>query len=181
MRRVLVIGAAGAGKSTFSRALAAITGLPLIHLDAEFWQAGWRETPRELWKQRVAELLRGERWIMDGNYGGTLRERIDVADTVVLLALPRVQCLLRVVGRSMRGRGKARPDMHPECPEQLPDWEFLKWIWLYPRVRLPGILEMLQAYAGRKTVVILRTSAEVEEYLDALRLARVPGDHGATL
>jgi len=77
--------------------LTQITGLPVIHLDAEFWRAGWRETPRELWQLRVAELLRGERWIMDGNYGGTLSERIESADTVLLLALPRLQCLFRVV------------------------------------------------------------------------------------
>jgi len=163
--RVLVIGSAGAGKSTLSRTLATITGLPLIHLDAEFWQAGWRETPREEWKPRVAELLRGDRWIMDGNYGGTLPERIDAADTVLVLALPRLQCLMRVIRRSMRWRGKARPDLHPGCPEQLPDYAFLSWIWSYPRVKLPGILEQLRVHDGKKTVVVMRTSAEVENYL----------------
>ena len=47
MRRVLVIGICGAGKSTFSQVLAARTGLPLIHLDKEFWRPGWADRPPE--------------------------------------------------------------------------------------------------------------------------------------
>ncbi len=124
VKRVLIIGSSGAGKSTLSRKLADRTGLPLIHLDAEFWQPGWRETPREKWKQRVAELTSGERWLMDGNYGGTMPERIDAADTIVLLALPRLQCLTRVILRSIRGYGKPRADLNQGCNEQLPDMEF---------------------------------------------------------
>ena len=108
MRRVLIIGSPGAGKSTFSRALASTTKLPLIHLDAEFWQAGWRETPREQWVQRVAELVRADSWIMDGNYGGTLPARISAADTVVLLALPRLQCLYRVLQRTLPSLRRVR-------------------------------------------------------------------------
>ena len=165
MRRVLIIGSPGAGKSTFSRALSAATKLPLIHLDAEFWQAGWRETPREQWVQRVAELVRADSWIMDGNYGGTLPARISAADTVVLLALPRLQCLYRVLQRTLRGRGKPRPDLHPACNEKLPDLAFLQYIWSYERTRLPRILELLRAHNNEKTIVILRSSAAVAEYL----------------
>src|SRR5688572_4725457 len=96
MRRVLIIGSAGAGKSTLAQQLGAIVGLPVIHLDAHYWNAGWKETPQEEWKQRVAELLRRDAWIMDGNYGSTLRERVEAADTVILLDLSRVRCLYRV-------------------------------------------------------------------------------------
>ena len=72
MQRALVIGIPGAGKSTFSRALAAKTGLPIIHLDTEFWQPDWEITPREQWRVKVAQLLERDAWIMDGNYGATL-------------------------------------------------------------------------------------------------------------
>jgi adenylate kinase family enzyme len=89
MQRILIIGSSGAGKSTLSQALGRATGIPVVHLDREFWQPGWRETPREIWSERVAQLLRSERWIMDGNYGGTMPARIQAADTVVLLNLSR--------------------------------------------------------------------------------------------
>lgn len=83
MHRVLVIGISGAGKSTFSRALANATGLPLIHLDKEFWQPGWVQTPRLNWRAKVTELAAGERWIMDGNYDSSLDLRLPRADTAL--------------------------------------------------------------------------------------------------
>jgi adenylate kinase family enzyme len=72
VRRVLIIGCSGAGKSTFAAKLARETKLPLIHLDREFWHAGWVETPRSEWRARVTELVADESWIMEGNYGSCL-------------------------------------------------------------------------------------------------------------
>ena len=47
MRRILVIGCCGAGKSVFSRKLGEKLGLPVVPLDRLFWLPGWRERPRE--------------------------------------------------------------------------------------------------------------------------------------
>lgn len=71
MRRVLVIGCGGAGKSTLARQLGEATGLPVIHLDAHYWRPGWVETPKETWRAAVDELIAADAWIMDGNYSGT--------------------------------------------------------------------------------------------------------------
>src|ERR1700692_4950235 len=71
-RRVAVTGMAGAGKSTFSRALSAKTGLPVIHIDVHFWKPGWVPTPEDEWREEERELLAGEEWIVDGNYHLTL-------------------------------------------------------------------------------------------------------------
>ena len=59
---------AGAGKSTFSRALSAKTGLPVIHLDVHFWKPGWVPAPGDDWTEKQRGLLAGEQWIVDGNY-----------------------------------------------------------------------------------------------------------------
>ncbi len=168
MRRVLIIGSAGAGKSTLARRLGEITGLPVIHLDAHYWNAGWRETPKDEWKQRVGELLTRDAWIMDGNYGSTLPERVAAADTVILLELPRVRCLYRVFMRSIRHRGRPRPDLNPECPEHFPDLEFIRWIWRYPHRSLPRVREILRPHAAAKAIVTLRSPGEVERYLESL-------------
>ena len=168
MRRVLIIGSSGAGKSTFARRLSALTGLPVIHLDAHYWQAGWRETPKDEWKLRIADLLRRDAWIMDGNYSATLPERVAAADTVILLELSRVRCLFRVFVRSLRYRGRAREDLHPGCPEQFPELQFIRWIWSYPRRSLPRVREILRTHASGRTIVTLRSPAEIERYLDRL-------------
>ena len=166
MRKVLVIGSGGSGKSTFARRLGARTGLPVIHLDSIFWRAGWRETPREEWAARVDELLKRDAWVMDGNYGGTLERRLAACDTVVFLDLPRALCLWRIVARSVRYRGRSRPDMAEGCDERL-TWEFMRWVWGYPRTRRPAVLIKFGELGGGKKVFRLRSTREVRRFLEA--------------
>jgi adenylate kinase family enzyme len=165
MRRVLVIGSGGAGKSTFASRLGERTGLPVVHLDSLYWRSGWSETPKEEWRAVVSELLQRDAWVMDGNYGGTLDARITSSDTVVFLDLPRVVCLWRVVRRWLRYRGRARPDMAPGCNERL-TLEFLWWIWEYPVTRRPAIMSRLAALGEEQRVVVLRSQAEVDRFLE---------------
>lgn len=166
MLRVLVIGSGGAGKSTFARRLGARTGLPVIHLDARYWRAGWEPTPPDEWQDVVRALVARDAWVMDGNYGGTLDVRLVACDTVIFLDLPRVVCLWRVVRRWARHRGDTRPDMAPGCNEQL-SLEFLRWIWGYPTRQRPGILRRLSTLSAAQRVVVLRSTADVERFLAA--------------
>lgn len=166
MKKVLVIGSGGVGKSTFSARLAAKTGLPLVHLDAVYWRPGWVKTPKDEWGRTVERLVAGDAWLMDGNFGGTLELRLAACDTVIFLDLPRVLCLWRVLMRRLRFRNQGRPDMSPGCPERL-NWEFLRWVWTYPNLQRPKVLARLEALRAEKSVVVLRSRREVEEFLAA--------------
>ena len=169
MRRVSIIGCSGSGKSRLAAELGSLLGLPVIHLDAFHWRPGWERPPEEEWRRRHAELLRPEAWILDGNFRGTMEERIAASDTVILLARSRATCLFRVFKRSLGRWGAGRPDLAPGCPERLPDGEFLRWIWSYNGTNLPPILERLEQVRPEKKVVILRSDAEVEGFLNSLR------------
>ena len=171
MNRVAVIGSGGAGKSVFSRQLADRTGLPLIHLDREFWRPGWEPTPEDEWEARVRALVGGNRWIMDGNYGGTMDIRFAAADTIVFLDLPRVVCVTAAVWRSLRHRRASRPDMTEGNREKL-DPAFLKWIWGDPRTRRPGILRKLAALPPSTDVVRLTSRRAMRDWLAAVPAAR---------
>jgi adenylate kinase family enzyme len=103
-RRVLVIGMAGSGKSTFSRALSAKTGLPVIHLDFHYWKPGWVKPSDDEWRDKQRGLLAGDAWIVDGNTQRGLDLRLERADTVVLLDTPWWTCAGRAF---MRGVSKA--------------------------------------------------------------------------
>lgn len=173
MRRILVIGSGGAGKSTLARRLGARLGLEVIHLDALYWQPGWVEPPEEVWRGRVGELLRRESWVMDGNYSGTLAPRLEACDTVVFLDLPRVVCVWGALRRAFKYRGQARPDMARGCPEQL-SFAFLRWIWNYPARSRPKVLRLLDERAAGKRVVRLRSRAEAEEFLAGVGRAGGP-------
>src|SRR3982751_1716212 len=99
MKKILVIGSGGAGKSTFAQRLGAILKLEVIHLDSLYWSSGWVEMPKDEWRTMVDELLKKDSWIMDGNYGGTLDIRLEAADTVVFLDISRLICLWRILKR----------------------------------------------------------------------------------
>ena len=166
MRRVLVIGIPGAGKSTFARALAAATGLPLIHLDREFWRPGWTETPRETWRAKVAELAGRERWIIDGNYAGSLDLRLPRADVVLWFDYPMPFCLRRAVWRAVTSYGQVRSDMGAGCPERV-DLEFLRYIWTFNAKQRPNIVASLAAFGSHLDPVVFRRDGDAAQFLNA--------------
>ena len=165
MQRVLVIGSPGAGKSTLAIELARRTGLPLIHLDQHGWRSGWVDVSKEEMRERVARLIARDRWIIDGNYGGTLGLRLIRADTVIDLAFPALLCLYRILRRVMRDHGKNRPDMADGCPERL-DLSFLLFVARFPFSSRKRIDAKMASYAGR--YVRLRKPSDVQRFLASI-------------
>ncbi len=164
VERVLVVGSGGAGKTTFSLALAERTGLPVVHLDAHFWRPGWVQPSSEEWAEQVDRLAAEPRWIMDGNYGGTMDRRLAACDTVVVLDPPRLLCVWRVVKRRLKHHGATRPDLAPGCPERL-TMEFIRWIWSYPQRKRPTILEKLARLRPDQRAIVVRSQADIEAFL----------------
>jgi adenylate kinase family enzyme len=133
-RRVLVDGYGGSGKSTFSKALAARTGLPLIHLDLEYWKAGWVAPSEGEWREEQRRLLAGDSWIADGNYLESLDLRLERADTVVLIDTPWWICSARALKRGIRRPpGAVMPD---GCDDTL--WWRLRDEW---RIAAKAVLD----------------------------------------
>jgi adenylate kinase family enzyme len=164
MRKVLVIGPGGAGKSTFARELGKLLDLEVLHLDKFYWRPGWIETPKPDWLKTVYELLSRDAWVMDGNYSGTLDVRLKACDTVIFLDMGRALCLWRVLKRLLMYRKGSRPDMAEGCPERLTP-EFILWIWNYPRRTRPKVARMLESNPLGKRIVWLRSQSDVKRFL----------------
>lgn len=152
-RRILILGICGGGKSTFARRLGEASGLPVVHLDREFWRPGWIETPREQFREHVAELCRADCWIMDGHYGSCLDIRLAQADAVIYFDTGRALSLWSVVRRWRRNRGQSRPDMAQGCPEKV-DWEFIRFVLGFSRRQRPRALAVLAAHPETPCQVI---------------------------
>lgn len=168
MKRVLIIGHPGAGKSTFARQLGDVTGLPVIHLDKEYWRSGWVETPKAEWRERVAALAAAEQWIIDGSFDGTLDIRLPRAELVVWLDYPRLLCLYRAARRILGNYGSVRPDMAAGCPERI-DWSFIRWLWGYRRNRYPIIQAAIRDYYHWLGLRIVTTPGEATRLLGSIR------------
>lgn len=163
MKRVAIVGPGGAGKSRFARALGERIGLPVVHLDHYFWRPGWVESPRDEWRERQSELFAGDRWIADGNYGGTFDERFARADTVIIVARSRLACVASAIGRTARNHGKA---VQAEgCPERF-QFAFYRWIWNYERDSRPRFDAALQRH-NHLHVVELRTRKSMGQFLES--------------
>lgn len=162
----LILGPGGAGKSTLAQRLAACLDIPVIHLDRYYWQAGWVKPTAQQWQAQVAQLLSTEAWIMDGNFGGSLAQRLAAADAVVVLDIAPWRCLWRLVLRRWHYRQQARPSMQAACVEQL-DLAFLWWVLSYRTRRLPALLSQLAAAQQQRTLqlFVIRTDAQLEAFL----------------
>jgi adenylate kinase family enzyme len=120
------------------------------------------ETPSDDWRTRQAELLAGDAWIVDGNYGGTFDVRFARADTVIVLALPRWRCVTRALRRSLQHRG--REVQAAGCPERF-DLTFIRWVWRYPLDSQPRLDTALARHQAKLRIIELTSPAQVRAFL----------------
>lgn len=159
MKKAIVIGCPGSGKTTFSEKLSKITGLPLYYLDAIWHKPDKTHIPREEFDKRITEIFSEPEWIIDGNYKRTIEMRLKECDTVFLFDLPVEICLQGVTERI----GKGRYDL--PWIETEPDPEFIKFIAEFPKDTLPYIYGLIDKYKSEKQVIIFKSREQSDEYL----------------
>ena len=162
MKKIMVIGCPGSGKSTFSRALHHITGIPLFYLDMLNWNADRTTVDKEVFRERLSDTIKKNEWIIDGNYGSTIELRMKECDTVIFLDYPLEVCLSGIEER----KGKPRPDM--PWVENEEDTEFIEFIKKYNAESRPGVMELLNKYS-HKEIYIFKDRNEAEEFLNQLK------------
>lgn len=146
MKRVMIIGQPGAGKSTLAGKLGEKTGLPVVYLDKIHWMPGWVERPL---KEKIL-MIRAEEekplWIIEGGLSATWDTRLARADTLVWIDVGLLRRVWRVLARSWRYRGQSRPDLTEGCPEQF-NRETLSFLWFILRTWRPGKRRMETVFA----------------------------------
>jgi adenylate kinase family enzyme len=157
MKKVVVLGGSGSGKSTFARKLCAVTRLPLYHLDNLFWNKDKTHVSREVFDRRLDVILSYDRYIIDGEYGRTIERRIAAADTVFFFDIPLEDRLSGAVARV--------GTVHPDLPwtEESFDPEFEKWIRDYDTDQRPVTLALLEKYK-EKEIIIFKSRKESDLY-----------------
>ncbi|KMY77811.1 ATPase AAA [Leuconostoc mesenteroides subsp. dextranicum] len=154
MKRVLLIGSGGAGKSTLARKMSKQLNITAFHLDKLLWKPNWQMTPKPEQAIIVNNLVRQD-------------IRVAAADTIVFLDRSRFVCIYQVFKRLLQYRGTSRPDMQDDCPEKI-DWDFLKWIWQFPNKQKVIIMNMFETIDQSKNIVILKNKKQIEKFFDQL-------------
>jgi adenylate kinase family enzyme len=161
MKKIIVIGCPGSGKSTFARSLHEKTGIPLCYLDMLYWNPDKTTVGRDVFRARLSEVLKTDSYIIDGNYRSTMEMRLDMCDTVFFLDYDLETCLSGVASR----RGKPREDMPWIETEE--DAEFMAFIQSYISDSRPKVLVLLETYKD-KNIIVFKSREESTEYLQRL-------------
>jgi adenylate kinase family enzyme len=163
MRRILVIGSPGAGKSTLATRLAAARDLPVHYLDLHHWKPGWVYRDAADARERVRAIVVTPAWVMDGNFAETFDLRMPRADTLIWLDYPRTTCLRRILTRTIRNYGRQTPDLPEGCPETF-DLGVVRFAWKFPAESRPQILAALERFGAHLDVFRLGSDAEVAAF-----------------
>lgn len=167
MERILIIGCAGAGKTTLSRRLGEKLNLPVVHLDSIFWSPGnWEHLEKEDFDNALRLELEKSQWIIEGNYDRTLTMRLNCCDTVIWLDYSGFVCMIRWFKRMIVNRGKVRVDMAPGCREKF-EWEFAKDIWTFNKEKRSKYEAMFAEQTDKK-IFRFKTCRQLEQFLQSL-------------
>lgn len=169
MKRILIIGNAGSGKTTFAHKLAEKTNLPIVHLDKLFWCGNWEHLSRDEFDAVLQEELEKSEWTIDGNFGRTLPHRLKYCDTVFYFDLPTITCLWGSTTRVIENYGKTRDDMGGNCPEYFDKQkrELYKAILTFNKKHRKKY-RMLLAEHKDKNIVIFKSRKQADKYLEKL-------------
>ena len=159
MKKIIVIGCPGSGKSTFSRELHNKTDIPLFHLDMMYWNADKTTVEKQVFLERLSSVMENDEWIIDGNYGSTMERRMEKCDTVVFLDYSFDVCLEGVKAR----RGKTRTDI--PWIENEDDAEFLEFIKNFNVQQRPNICALIDKYRKEKRIVVFKSRKDADEFL----------------
>lgn len=154
VRRVVILGRGGAGKSVLARDISDVTGIPAVELDALFWQPGSTPMDPSRWAACQHELVQRDRWILDGDlgpYDTALEVRLRAADTIIVLDFTFLRCVWRTL---RRGREQA---------------EYWRWVWAYRRRSFPGVMRAISSQAPRAKLYVLCNPAMVRRFGDEVR------------
>ena len=167
MKRIMIIGCGGAGKSTLARQLGEKLNLPVVHLDQIWWAPGnWNHLEREEFDRLLLKEVEKPCWILDGNFNRTIEMRLEKCDTVIYLDFSRFVCLTSWIKRVITNWGHARSDMAEGCNEWF-DPDMAKWIWEFNGKNRERYYRMLNETDGIEKIV-LKNRRAVRAFLKSL-------------
>ncbi len=166
MKKIMIVGPAGSGKSTLALQLHKHLGLPVFHLDSFFWEKGWVMRSDDDFQADINKILEKQAWITDGNYSRFSTQRMKDADTLIFIDFGKYFSVWRIINRYLKEKGRERISGAKGCPEKI-DWEFIKWVWNWPKKYRQYWLNIPQEYPNLNFIHLTSTK-EIKVFLEKL-------------
>lgn len=160
--RISILGGSGSGKSTLCNILSKELGLPAVHLDAINFKPNWVEIDKQERDKIISEKSKEDKWIIDGNYNKTLKERLERADLIIWLDYSTLKQFSGVLKRYFQSKNLERSEI-PGCKEHL-DLTFFKYVLTYNKKKRPIVLNLLQNIPNEK-ILIFKHQKDLNNWL----------------
>ena len=171
VKKIAIIGCSGSGKTYLAFKFHEDLDLPIYHLDQYAWKQNWEKVDFEQLKEIHHELCKKDSWIIEGIYFKLLHERVQAADVVIFLDIPRYQCLWNVIKRAVFNYGQIIPGNPEGCHQQVLSFkflEFLQWIWNFNRKHRSVIYQALDEFKDSKQIYVIKSMAEMNDFIESL-------------
>lgn len=167
VKKITIVGGPGTGKTTLAQKLGEILNLPVIHIDAVNYKPNWEEVRKEKRDKLILEKIKNEKWISDGNYSSTLKERIEKSDLIIWLDYSSLDIIKGVFSRNIKNFNKEKQEI-PGCKERI-DWKFFKYVVTYRRKARNKIVEKIKN-ASEDKVCIFKNRKELNKWLENIEI-----------
>lgn len=149
--KISIIGGSGSGKSTLANILSESMKIPVIHLDSINYKPNWIQVDKVERDKIISGKSNEDKWIIDGNYNKTLKERLIKSDLIIWLDYSSYTQIKGVVKRIAQNYNKERSEI-PGCKERI-NLKFIKYVATYNKVKRPEMLEILKDIPEDKLLI----------------------------
>lgn len=149
--KIAIVGAPGTGKTTLSNILSKLYGIEVTHIDGIHHMENWVQRDKDERDKIILDIVKRDKWIIDGTYKATLKPRFEAADLIIWLDYSSFAQIKGVMGRYLKNKGKEKPEI-PGCKEKM-DKEFFTYVLKYNKEKRKNIVNNLEGIDKSKLIV----------------------------
>ena len=161
INRISIIGGSGTGKTTLANNLEKELEIPACHIDGIQHLENWVERDKEERDRIILDKGNEEKWIIDGTYRSTLKQRLEKSDLVIYLDYSSIAQVKGAMGRFIKGHGKEKPEI-PGCKEKM-SLKFLLWVWNWRKDKRQDVIDAINMI-NREKIIIFKNRRQLNKW-----------------
>ena len=149
--KISIIGGSGTGKTTLSESLSKDLNMPVYHIDGIHHLKNWEIRKKEETDKIIHDIIKKDKWIIDGTYTKTLEDRVKVSDLIIYLDYSTIAQVKGAMGRFIKNHGKEKPEI-PGCKEQM-TFKFFMLVVKWRKNKRQFIIDALENIDKDKIII----------------------------